>query len=357
MSFWYILLGIIFVLCALIRTKDFNQKKNTIFFIAIVAILCFFAGIRTNIGDTNTYLRFIQNTPSSFHVFFSTLDFSTEFGFKILMFILKKIFLGNNQLVLAFFSTVTIVSILFLYKKSVKNYDLAIYVFITSATYIMIMNGVRQYFAAGLFFLLLPLIKEKKFGKYILAILLLATIHKSALLLIPAYFLLNIKPWSRNSWLFIFLIVLAFLLFPIYGNSFANYLISNDLYANYAKEFLQSSDYGSNIIRVLVAVVPIVMSYFCRKDLKEKEPYYNIVFNCSLLNVAFYLFGVKHYIFARFAFYFSPISIILLCWSIQYIKNKKLGFMVTTLCILFYLIYYYYQISVVWDTPYTTIFD
>lgn len=356
MSFWYTLLGIIFVLCALIRAKNFNKKKNTVFFIVIVAILCFFAGIRTNIGDTNTYLRYIRDTPSSFHVFFSTLDFSTEFGFKILMFFLKKIFFGNSQLVLAFFSTVTIIITLLMYKKSVKNYDLAVYVFITSAIYMTIMNGVRQYFVAGLFFLTLPLVKDKKFIKYVFVILLLATIHKSALLLIPVYFVLNIRPWSKKSWLFIFVILLAFLLFPIYGNYLANYLISNDVYASYAREFMDSQN-GSNIIRFVVALVPVVMSYFCKNDLIENEPYYSIVFNCSLLNAAFYLFGVKHYIFARFIFYFSPISIILLCWSIQYLKNRNVKFFATALCLLFYLAYYYYQISVVWNTPYTTVFN
>ena len=355
MSFWYILCISIFLICLITRTDPINKSKISKYvYILVIIALCIIAGIRTEIGDTDIYLRYIVNTPVSFGALLEIISSKVEWGFYILLFILKKIFFENGQLVLAFFSTFTITAFLIKFKKLTKMYDLAIYLFICSATFITIMNGMRQYFVSSIIFLCISLLANKKYIKMILICYCLSFIHNSVLIIIPIMFLLNKEPWTKTTYIIIFSSIILYITYPLYNGIIVNY-ISDGQYTGYAKEIL-NQQHGGNFIRVIVAYVPLLLSLMSYKKLKNKGSY-NLIFNFSVFNAAFYLLAVRHYIFARFCFYFSPFSLILLCLSIENIENKNTRFVLYVLCVILYFIYYYYQVSVVWNTPYTTIFD
>lgn len=66
------------------------------------------------------------------------------------------------------------------------------------------------------------MILEGKWTKYVILILLLSTIHGSALILLLVYFLRNVKPWGSQMRMVMFLSLIAGVgfdkLFPLFGN-------------------------------------------------------------------------------------------------------------------------------------------
>ena len=69
--------------------------------------------------------------------------------------------------------------------------ELQVYIYITSGYYIVTMNGIRQCLAASILFICTPLITNGKFKTYALCVILISTIHQSALMFIPIYFVVR----------------------------------------------------------------------------------------------------------------------------------------------------------------------
>lgn len=77
-----------------------------------------------------------------------------------------------------------------------------------------LMNSIREGVVASLFLAVLPMIAQRKFLAYCLVALLLAMLHKSAIMMIPFFFLgmIDIKPYSRTRSIAFLLVALSVLL-------------------------------------------------------------------------------------------------------------------------------------------------
>ena len=103
---------------------------------------------------------------------------------------------------LPFSSIFTLVAFLqlFFFVKGVENINkkylpLAIFFYFTTLYFFLSLNVLRQTLAFSIFVFSINYIRERKLFKYILTILIASTIHKSALVLLPMYFIIN------NDWL------------------------------------------------------------------------------------------------------------------------------------------------------------
>ena len=100
-------------------------------------------------------------------------------------------------------------------------------------------------------------------------ILLLSTIHGSALILLLVYFLRNVKPWGAKMRTVIFLSLIAGVcfdkLFPLFGN-----LLAETQYKGYV-DYISSQGKGSSIIRLAIAMIPCVIAYMARYAIEDEE--------------------------------------------------------------------------------------
>ena len=166
----------------------------------------------------------------------------------------------------------------------------------------------RQWFAVVMLFAASNFIKEKKFFRFLIVCLVVAQFHSSVYMMIPVYFLVQGKAWSRKqvSLIAVFAFALLFLN-PILGTLESS--LSGSTY-DYAISAMNSGA-GSSIIRALIAAVPVVLAFMYKDEINN--PMINLCVNMSLLNLLLNIlasFTSGLYII-RFATYTSVYNLIL----------------------------------------------
>lgn len=329
-----------------------ERRWNTVPALILVIPYILWAGFRTNFGDSLAYKKMFNDVPSSLKQIGEYFAHnSKDQGFSVLMVFLKSIF-GNSTLV--FFMIIAIFQMLCLaltYRKYSCNYWISIFLFIASTDYLSWMhNGIRQFVAATAIFACFGMMVKKKYIPLICIILLMATIHGSALMMIPIVFIIQGKAWNKKTFLFILGVIVAILfidrLTPILNDVLVdtqyNDLVTNDLWA---------TDDGTNILRVLVYSMPAILSLIGRKYVRETDdPVINLSVNCSIITAAIYaLSAVSSGIYiGRLPIYTSLMSYIAMPWLIENIFTKDSAKIVNLFLICGYLAFFYFQMHFTW---------
>ncbi|EGT0690844.1 EpsG family protein, partial [Clostridium perfringens] len=228
--------------------------------------------------------------------------------------------------------------------------ELIIYMYITGGTFISSMNGMRQYLAAAVLFYFTYLIEKKSMYKYIFVCLLCSTIHISSLIMIPVYFLVNIKAFSKKT----IIVILFSVVFIIFF-----YPIINFLYGVIGGKFSQYKSFnegGANFIRILVECVPLVLAFIYRKLFDRNKFNVDLFINMSLLNSLIMIVSLYNWIFARFAIYLGLYNLILLPYIIKSLVCKRERKIIYYLFLVFYFIFFYYE-SIVSNIKYIGLFN
>ena len=307
-------------------------KNLSIVYVSLAALVfIIISGLRRGIGDTGMYMhsyRLMVQDPSS-------ADFSRDAGFTALSFILSQISSNPQTLIFVVALITNGLNIAMFYKY--KSYlELQLYLYMASGYFTVTMNGIRQCLAAALVFVCNKFIVNGDFKKYLIFVLLISLFHGSALIMIPIYFIVRQKAWSKNVVKLIFLACIG----VIFYDSFSEVLfkaLQNTQYGHYS-EFQEG---GSSIIRTIVNAVPVILAYIKRDELKEKWPESNIFVNMSLINVIFVAFGMMNWIFNRFSLYFQLYNFILLPFIIKNCfkgKERRLIYIGFLIC---YFIFFY----------------
>lgn len=326
------------------KTIKYSIDKYAYIFIFLV--LAIFAGLRSGIGDSGFYMYSFEQYKS---MTIPSLLNSKEPGFKLIIILLSKIY-DNPQILLMFCSIITIGLIFISMYKYSDNLFISLFLFIASGSYFSTMNGIRQYLVVSVIFFMTDFILKNKTVFYLIAIILLSSIHTSVLIMIPAYFFANSKTWTSKK--IFFLIVMSLLL--ITNGSFTSIvadLVDNGQYSIYSESLNNSVAEGANIFRVLVMFVPIIFSFLGRKYFANNDKRYRVFSNMAILNFLFYLLSYQNWIFARVAMYFQLYTIVLYPYVIGRIFNLKDQKIVYMTMICFYLCFYTFEVK---NTTYTS---
>lgn len=302
------------------------------FLVALVAIiLIVVSGLRNDIGDTFFYMHSYATVD-----FGKDIEFKGDFGFNLYQMVLQKIS-EDPQLLIFMTALITISLIVWILFKYSGMFELSMFVFITAGMYTVSMNGIRQFMAAAICFAATKYIENKNWKKYILVILLASTIHQSALILIPIYFIVRCKAWSKLTTF----LVLSSVLIVLGFNYFTDALFTALGDSHYG-QYSQSTEGGANILRVVVCMVPVALAFLGRKKLQEVLPNSDFIINMSLINALFMLIATQNWIFARFTIYFGLYSLILISWIIKVFAQREQKF-VYYMLLLCYFIYFYFE--------------
>lgn len=350
MTVWWITLASSYLLCLIagmtaktVYKKGYYRKNYNKFFSSIAAIILIaVSGLRNGIGDTPVYMGGFKTDAPSTIVGSIRLLFSgkKDVGFYFYQGIVKSI--KNDANVFIFVTSFITIALIFItYYKYSQLLELSIFLFITTGCYLVSMNGVRQYLASAILFFCFPLIHEKKWYIYIPVVLICSTIHKSALIFLILYFVVDQPAWGNTTKWILFIGIALFVTYPVSGPMIAN-LLGETQYGEY-KNALVSTGQGANMIRVLVMAVPVVLSYMGKDFLKGKERYYNSIVNFSVINLIFILLATKFWIYARFNMYFSVYMIILITWCVKYMFDERNTKIIYLSCIGLYFVYYWYE--------------
>ncbi len=318
-----------------------GQKTHRQFLVTVIIfiLLAGFVGLRKWYNDTETY-RYAYEAMSAFPAYWKEVrfDLGSNFGFGIINAWLKT---GGiiSQDFLMFWAVIVVGLHLFFLHKHSENYPLSIFLLFATGAFSFMCAAIKQTAAVAICLLAVHFFLEKKPVRYVLCVLLAATIHPYALMFLSVP-IFTYKPWTKKTYFFIALFIVAGLtLQPLMGTIINVTTMIGEEYT--VEEF---SGTGVNIFRVLVCNVPLILSFIYRKQLfADSSQEQNLFMNLSMLNGAIMfvgLFGTANY-FARLANYFLVFQVLSLPWMVSKIRGQDRR-IIKTAMIICYIAYFYY---------------
>lgn len=325
---------------------DFNKfgdkiyrHKEKIFFFLMAVVAAVFVGLRTSYNDTATY-RYSYELMSTGMGNILNLDLSlgSNPGFNIFNTILKTIGFSTQDF-LMIYAVVTVGIYFWFVRKYSDNIWLSVFLFFTMGCYTFTMAAIKQCVAVAFCLVGIDrLLREKKIS-FVFWILLASTFHPYSLMYLIASFLM-FKPWTNKTYILLAVFGLIGLgIQPLLGTVVDITTMLGEEYdaATFTGE-------GINIFRLAVVWVPVIVSFFVRKYLREANTKKdNLILNLTILNAEIMfigLFGTANY-FGRLANYFLIFQALCLphLFNGYTAGSKKL---ITFLCVFCFLLYFYY---------------
>lgn len=326
----------------------YGKKKNiqlSIIFWLIVAVLI--SGFRGNFtADANNYRNiFYQYTLMDWSQIKAIFNWDyninvMEIGFALLNFLVSRV-TTNYLWMQVVTSLITIVPVFILIRKS-PYIALSIGLYMGIGTYLEGFNTVRNVMAASLAIFTIKYIKERKLFKYCIIVFLISLIHFSALILLPMYFVLNLKPRFKTIVFYAVALLVGVEFIEELANLY-NYYFKFSATTRRTLELLyrnQAEFRGIGIAVILVCVTSGLYLFYYYKNKKKKleintDPvFFNGVLIWGILKIAMLYSGYA----TRFAAYFSFYIILFLPQVLKRInikeKNKRaIALIITSLCL------------------------
>lgn len=315
----------------------------------LFGIVIFFCGLRSGIADTPAYISEFKRASSNI----SQLDIDAiqkDKGYVILEVLFKQFISDDYHWWFLLIACISGIAIMYTLYKYSSDFGMSFFLFIASTQFTWLVNGMRQFLAVCLIFAAVTLMLEKQWWQYILVVLLAATLHGTAIIMIPVYFIAQWKPFSLKS-------IVASIAIAVAGINIGRFefLFDNTQYEGYLDNILETS--GMNVVRFLVAIVPVVIAVVGRKIIEaENNKLINICVNMSCFYIAVQfsaLFVGANYI-GRMATYFNVYNLILLPWMIRNCFTRDSARLVKFACVGCYCIYFYYQMAITWNLDYVS---
>lgn len=306
-----------------------------IFLFCACIILWFFAAFR---GDfTKDYFTYYWGFNNNINIsYIDILKNDRDF----LFWIVTKPFSMITTNALGAFVFITGVTML-CYYKVIKNesvdYYLTLILFVSIDNYVVSFNLMRNCLAVALCAWAFQFIWERKIWRYILVIIVAAMIHRSALIMLPMYWVLQID--FRKKKYFILLIISFFLMWigMTYTKNIALWgqqIIGMD-YLSYDDYGLDEGTLGSALKTIGLFAIIIVLFYKIEfNNVKER-----ILFNSAAICCYLQILASQVLMMQRIAYYFSFSYILLLPLLISRINDKRIRILIKISFILFLFIY------------------
>jgi len=315
---YYCVLLIVFIVSHIGINDKYSSKFISKFSaVTVFIILVFVAGFRSpySIGDTPFYAYTYRLLASGE----ANLGYK-DYGFTLLMKLLTGISKDPQLLIFVTSFITNLFIVIGLYKYG-KPFDMGIFLYFTTMSYYVTMNGIRQSMVAAILFWAVKYVINNQWKKYFALVLLLSAFHGSAIIFIPLYFLVRKQTWNKTFWItLVAALCIALALRPMLGGIAK--VLENTFYSNYGQDML-TSNLTVNKLRVLVTAVPLVLAYFVRDRMKEDWPEGDVFVYMSLLNFIFMLFSTRYLYFYRLCIYFELFNMVLLPRLLFYFEERK----------------------------------
>jgi len=191
--------------------------------------------------------------------------------------------------------------------KYCKNPSMGLLSFYLLGFYFNSMNFLRTTIAASIILFAYKYIRDRQFLRFLVVVVLASAFHLSALLMIPLYFIMNIKINYKSLTIFCAVGGAIFLL----SKDIMMY-ITTYVYTSYSPETSLNMFLGIPVAYSLFIALILVCAMLLRKDIKKHSDFGNILISATFFDFYFGFIGFKHAILSRFASYFGPAMALLL---------------------------------------------
>ena len=333
-----------------VMLTDYNiqqgiQKKIPLAYaIVVFGYFIFWIGMRKYVADTSAYIGMFQSVPSDFSTAWNQINWEGKNpGFDIFNIIFKCFISQDFQWWLMTIAIISGVCIMIVLRKYSCDFFFSSFLFMTLLTYTWMMNGMRQFICVAVLFLCCDWIKDGKFIRFLIAVLLMSTFHMTALLMIPIYFVARSKPWDKKIGLFIVgIILICIFAEPFFSG--VDSALGNTAYAGATSQF--EEDDGVNPLKFLFIAIPAVIAFWKRDVLRqyyEKNALLPICINMSLIASALYFVGIftSGILIGRLPIYAEVYDLILIPYLLNVCFSKTERSIIKPVYVLFLILFFY----------------
>lgn len=318
---------------------------GTICVLVSIFPLIFVAGLRWKVGID--YLSYFSQYADRKKEWLISLQNFEEPGLNIIAKIGSMIYDDPISLIFGA-SLVTVGLYTWTIKKYSSNFFLSIMLFIFIGTWHGSFNGIRQYLAAAVVFAGHRYIYKRKFWKYLIVVIIAMAFHRTAIIMLPVYFIANRKINMKN----IMLVVVA-----VIAIRFSYDYLFQIMSFFKGKDTSQFAYMNSavNPLRIAVTFAPLLIAFLGRKSIEyNRESQFYLMF--LVINAAFNYGTSGSAYLARAAIYTETYaalaySKLLVCFT----ERSKRLFIVIVL--IFYFVYWIYGLDAGEVIPYTFYFS
>ena len=319
--FVYTIINILIVLLAYImynlhlKKANLNKQEdytNSLFFtISVVIILVFITGLRGQFTvDYEIYYNIFSKIKSLTLIQILQGNINVEIGYAVINKFVSFIFEDCVYLMIII-AFLTVMAYMKTFRKYSKSVWISVILLLCIGSYYTSFNTTRIALAAALIFLSSTFLYEKKDRwKYIICVLLISTIHKSALIMLLFYFLLQFKTFDKKNKNLVICLVPCFIILVIFGNQIINVLASI-FYPSYLDEGYGMS-WGNSIVTLARPIAVIVFLIINRKylDLNDKKEL--VWTNGAILFLLISILSCNIRILYRFYYYVLPFVLLII---------------------------------------------
>lgn len=323
LSYIFILLQFI-LLCLSFQNYKNDEFLKKIASYTLIFILTVISGFRYNVG--RDFLNYEQmyldpnNVRNSFtepiwNIFAQSLRYlgcSSSIWFICTSFIINSCFIIGIR-------------------KLSKNFYLSVAFYIAIPhLFLESFNIVRQFVAMAIIFRFSDLFFNKKYWRFIVVVLFASCFHKSALLIIPIFFVSLI---NFPNLLLVGIIFFCFIMKNIFLPSILKIISSISIYSGYIDNIL-SSESNSSLYAYLLLLLCLFIVFCFRKNTSREV---NILKNLSLMSFCIYLLFYTFQAGQRIGFYILPYFVLLIPYVIPKFKINGNFLLIGSLLSLFLL--------------------
>jgi len=328
-EFRFEMVHLVFAIALIFSAKFLNDRKVP-FYILSFLTLFLFSALRYGYG--NDYWSYYEGFQSI------KLGLPAPVGEDILYKYLNLAMPNFNSLIV-FISAFYVIVIYFLIKNNLKkgDYWLAIFILIINPYLFLIhLSALRQVLAILFFVLAVKFLISRNPIPYFALILISSLFHKSAIVLLPIYFVVNTKEISK-SFIVLYTIVLYFLVFSPFFNNLLLKILSLDFFPSKYMYY-----YNQGLRNSLRATLISSYFYFLLAFNIKKFNYENIVYaKLSLIGISFNLLAYQIAMLTRIQMYFDVFFIISFPIIFSNMKNKFYKYFFLIVFIMIYILRYY----------------
>ena len=323
-------------------------KKNKYFLVIPFLILLMFESLRYDYG--NDYFSY-------YNIFNLIHDGNEIFQKEILFYIINK-YMFNFQVMIALIEGLFLYLIYKLIYKNLEKeyYFIAIFLFLFNPYIFLIsLSAIRQTLAICIFIFAIQFAYKRKIIPFICTILLASLVHKSAIFLLPVYFIANDKTISKKTvWIIIIILIFLLLMPNVFNNLLYSVLslVNDNNYLNYALNSKESS-----VASLMFAIIIFIYLILNISKLKGKNLVYTKLY---LISAIIGILAFRLNMLSRFQQYFDVFLIIAIpaiLYTNKIIKKDETKFLnftnrivlPTAILVIFLLKYYSFFSDPLWS--------
>lgn len=299
----YLLMTIISIIFAELYYYYKNNKLKKVFLFLSIIPFFLISALRYDIG-TDYFYRYV---PDFLQIASGGTVNNLEIGFQILYKILA-FFSENPQIVFIVTSGLIIIPLFLTIFKYSKRPSISILLFFVGAFFFISLNMIRQFLAITILFSSLPLLKEKKYIKWLLTLVLAMCVHKTAIVF--GIVLLFTKKFICSP-IVLFVIATIVFLFKNELNTLINTILLYTSFSHYAYSQFATMDLQWTPL-IINTLIYLYMYYIYKKQKVNSDNLQNdiLLLNIQGFSIFLLLMGGVFSIILRLVYFFTIFQII-----------------------------------------------